>query len=696
MEVREREHVLRDLRHRDEELRRMAVERLSTMAPEEAIPHLIESLGDPSWRVRKAAIDRLAASPELSRTTRALVAALADGENPGRRNAALEALVRTGSAAIPTLLEATRDADIDVRKQVVDVLAGIADTSVSPRLVEMLQDEDPNVRAAAADALGSVGPEDVAIPLLALVHEDAEPLVRLSALRAVSRLEVPVPVSELSPFLDDALVRGAALAVLGFSEDPSAFDILVKTLEHDARSAREAAVDALLAQAARVPADQVDAFGARLRAAWSAPSLFIEDAMARMVEGPLAVRLSLVQFFGLLQLPEAVIPLLAAGEDEALSEVVLGALEGFGAEAERAFDAAWGGLGASARTLAAQVMGRIEGTLGDHRLRAGLTAADPALRLAAARAIGARRSTDALPELVARLEAADDGGFDLDDVDEAQTLVDAIIAVTDGAPPGVVGRAIGLLTERLTGAREGYRLAATGILGRIGRASDVPQIGLLLSDPSDRVRRAATAAMAAVAPGNTEPLRLAMADEAATVRIGAAVALAGTGDPSVLGDLANLRDDDDVRVRAAAMRAVGTWAVAQQDEETRSRALSLLGVGLAKGGPVAMASLESLTRIGGPAVAPLARSALAATDPDIIQSALACLGQHGSREDVEAAIPLFVHGHWAVRGQAVQVVGDRRIAQAVPAMLRRLDVEQDEFVRDALMRALEVLESHAG
>ena len=123
----------------------------------EAVAPLVDSLGDPSWRVRKAAVERLTALEDVSGPVRALVPALADGENPGRRNAALEALMRFGAAAVPVLLEASHDADVDVRKQAVDALAAIGAPAAAQRLAELLGDPDANVRAAAADALGAIG-----------------------------------------------------------------------------------------------------------------------------------------------------------------------------------------------------------------------------------------------------------------------------------------------------------------------------------------------------------------------------------------------------------------------------------------------------------------------------------------------------------------------------------------------------------
>ena len=64
MDERERDSILRDLESGDDELRRLAVERLVLLPPDEALPRLVARLGDESWRVRKAAVERLASLPD--------------------------------------------------------------------------------------------------------------------------------------------------------------------------------------------------------------------------------------------------------------------------------------------------------------------------------------------------------------------------------------------------------------------------------------------------------------------------------------------------------------------------------------------------------------------------------------------------------------------------------------------------------
>ena len=45
-----------------------------------------------------------------------------------------------------------------------------------------------------------------------------------------------------------------------------------------------------------------------------------------------------------------------------------------------------------------------------------------------------------------------------------------------------------------------------------------------------------------------------------------------------------------------------------------------------------------------------------------------------------------------MRAEAIQVLAGHRVTKAVPTILRRLETEQDGFVRDAILRALEKLE----
>jgi HEAT repeat protein len=79
-------------------------------------------------------------------------------------------------------------------------------------------------------------------------------------------------------------------------------------------------------------------------------------------------------------------------------------------------------------------------------------------------------------------------------------------------------------------------------------------------------------------------------------------------------------------------------------------------------------------------------------EPELTQEAVRCIGETGDAEAVEALLPLVSHREWTVRAEAIQVLADRGVSKAVPPILRRLETEQDDFVRDAILRALDRLE----
>lgn len=683
---RDRRSVLQDLASDDAEVRRLAVERVVAFPSEQAVGLLVERLGDASWRVRKAAVDRLVALPDVDASAQALLGALADGDNPGRRNAAVEALVRCGSRVVPHLVAALESPDADVRKLLIDTLACSGDERAEAPLVAAVADADPNVRAAAADALGALGGAAALAVLLDLARRGAEDrLVRLAALRALAVLDASMPPAELIPLLDDAILRPAALDVLGRSEE-AATPVLLKWLACDSRASRMAAARSLLRVLARSDGAEAEALVDAIREA-APTSAVVEDAIASLAGSDLPTQLVAVQFLGLVRAPRAVVPILLAARDEALTELCLSTLEELGPVAERALDEAWPRLDPPARRDACALLARTRGEVGARRLLATLEESSPEVRAGAARAIAQRRLPDALPALLRGLERLPEAD-EIEAEEESAALTDALVALAEARPAATLER----LVERLPGAPEAVRLAVAAVLGRAGRAQDTDAVALLLKDPSARVRRAAVDALARLDPGTAaEPLRLALADESAAVRIAAACALGASASDTVIDDLERLADDRDPRVRAAAVRAVGRRLLASRDPAVRARGLARLDGALGDGCLVALAGVEALREIGGPA-ARAAERLLARPEPELVKEAVACLAAHGDANALAAVVPLLAHADWSVRAEAIAALSERRSVRAVPAILRRLETEQDEFVRAEILRALERLE----
>jgi HEAT repeat protein len=695
---REQAAILEDLASADEEIRRLAVERLSELPAREAIPRLIESLGDLSWRVRKSAVERLVGSTETDSVADALVDALADGENPGRRNSAVEALTACGASVVPRLMEALSTDDSDVRKLLVDAMAGIGDVSACAAMIETLSDSDPNVRAAAADALGVIGGEGADAALRKTAIDEAEDqLVRFSALRALVRLDRSVPAEQLEGVVADPVLRPAGFALLGCCDDEIAEEMLLKGLSASSRASREAAMEALLGRVGRVEIDAVDVLSQRIRDAVVGTEGFVEAAIERLSEADLSSRLMLVQFLGLVGTPECVVPILESGRDEAICEVAQTTLEAMGDVTEAALADVWSDLDTKLRQSACALLARTRGSAADDRLAEALDDGDAELRTAAATALGARGSKSYLPDLARRLEAAA-----LDEEpeaeDEREAIAGALVALSSPTDPGAVAHAVEHLAARLESTVEPVRRAAAAVLARIARPEDADRMTSLLRDPSPEVRRLAVGGLMRLDPETAaEPMRLALADESPLVRMAAAASLGASSTSEVLDDLQRLRADEDPRVCAAAVRAIGNHCARQplRDPEELARALALLESPLhdpERGGMVAMAALEALGAIGTEAAGRVAASGLTSNEPEIVQAAVACVGRHGDAETVCELIAVVQHPSWAVRGEAIQTLADRRVPRALPAILRRLETEQDSFVRDVIVRALRRLE----
>jgi HEAT repeat protein len=485
--------------------------------------------------------------------------------------------------------------------------------------------------------------------------------------------------------------------LLGRAEDDSeAVEILVKSLAADTRSCREAAIRALLRVLGGVDIDDSQRLVARVRAEVQAEPQAIDGALERLPDADLPTQLVLIQFLGLVGEGRAAVPILEAGGDEALEPVALSALGAMGRAAEVAIDAAWDELDEKARRSACVFFARVEGEESQRRLLEALSDCDISVRTAAARSTGSRGLEGAVDPLVGLLErSALDEAFDGEE--ERLSVGDALVELAGGWDGALASRVIARLTPLLETplleSEEPVRLAAAVAIGAVGRSEDAETLALLLRDASPEVRRVAVDALARIDASNgADALHLAAADEAPMVRVAAAGALGRCHAEGVLDDLARLAADPDTSVRAAAVRAVACRLAAGLDPEQSECALHALRRACDDSAQVALAAVEAIREVGGAALT-YGRALLRRPEPDVVREAVRCVGLHGDDQSLEEVVPLVAHADWSVRAEAIQTLASRRVHRAVPAILRRLDTEQDEYVRSVTLRALQRLES---
>ena len=690
----ERAWILAGLEDPDEEARRMAVEQLALLPDAEAIPRWVDRLGDEGWRVRKAAVAGLVACRKDAVVHECLIEALADGENPGRRNSAFEALVACGMRVSRRLVrELSRD-DADVRKLVIDALAAIGDPDALSGLVEALRDPDPNVRGAAAEALGIVGDRSEAGRLLETATESGEEvLVRLSALRALVRMEAGFDCAALGACLEAPLLRPAALDLLGYSEDPAAVGELLKGLSCSRTSSREAAIGGLLQVLGRRDGAAAEELKRRIREASASADDLVESSCERLQSANLVLSMKLIQFLGLLEDPRAVLPILQAGGDSALSGLTEMTLAGFAEVFAEALEPAWGELDFDSRERACRVLGRTKGVRAERLLAEALSGPDPELRCEAGLALGRGGFVERVSDLVRALEnAAHDDTIEAQD--EVAALVEALVEMaghTDAREEAGASRIIEMLSDRLGDAPEPVRLAIARVLSRIGTRRDERIIGYLLKDESPAVRRATVKVLALLEFDRAEEsLRLALGDEAGMVRIAAAEVLGESGRLEAVADLEPLLLDEDPNVAAVALRAVGRLHAGSHTPS--DDVYAMIHWSMDASPIVALSGCEALLDMGGLRAAELASMALGRPESDVVRAAVACLGAHGGDQDLGRLIDLLEHEDWSVRAEVIQLLVDRGVRRSLPAMLRRLESERDDFVREVLLQATRRLE----
>ena len=142
---------------------------------------------------------------------------------------------------------------------------------------------------------------------------------------------------------------------------------------------------------------------------------------------------------------------------------------------------------------------------------------------------------------------------------------------------------------------------------------------------------------------------------------------------------------------AGAIRSVGR--LYRGGEAATDEIYDMIENALASEPIVALAACEALEEVGGARAGAITRSALQSPESDVVRAAVTCLGAHGGEADLNEAISLVAHPDWSVRAEIARVLSERGCRKSLPALLRRLEVEDDAFVRQVILRAIGRLET---
>jgi HEAT repeat protein len=684
-----RAELEQSLRHEDAERRRQAIIELEREQGDAGTASLIiEGLGDSDWRVRKEAVRVAAELAGRMELVPKLVDALSDGENVGRRNAALEVFGRLGPACVDDLLDALPQVPAGVRKFIIDALGDGGSPRTVPVLVDSLEDEDPNVSAAALDALGRIGGPQAEAALRTRLQA-SDPFQRLAALDGLARLEAVVPWEELEPLLEDRLVRRVALTVLGRTGRPEAVAPLAGALSDRLGHVVSDAAIALVRL--RNHSEQTAEAVARHLA--SLPGEARQGLRRLLREGSDQARKAAAQLLLLAQDEGALSGIVELASEDALPPEALGALRLWGEGAVRPLlevyrDRVNLGRGAAlemASDLAAEPLSRggAPDPETERLVRAALAEAasdsDESVVLAAARSMtwwGRPEDAPRLAELASRgsEEVARACGEALESLARVDTQ--AVQAALEGVD--------------LTGPAGA---ALTGVLARVGGDRVFERLQTALSADSPTTRRAAVEALKQMGGARAaEVIGYALTDENVDVQTAAARALGRMRgeDGRPLGNDALLLSlqSDTPAVQAAAARALGEAGVAAAVEPLRELVRST-------DPGVAVAAMEALRSLQDPTLGDLLVEALGHRDPEVVKQALQAIRESGTPRTASRLALGLEHLSWDVRALAARLLGELGGQAARERLQTAFEKESDDLVRAAIEEALQGAEGGA-
>jgi HEAT repeat protein len=670
------------LRDADPEQRRRAVAALAEEPPPDAAELLYDALGDVDWRVRKQAVRAVCAlSPRLSFVP-SLIEALCDGDNVGRRNAALEAIGQLGPDVVPPLVDALPTVPDTARKFLVDAMGDAGDASTVPVLVAAVEDDpDPNVAAAALDALARVGgPEAEAALRRRLTVKD--PFQRMAALDGLARLGATVPWEELHPLLGDRLVRRVALVLLGKTGRVEAVDPLLEALSDPSPQLVAAAAVALerLHGGGGDPARAVEKGVLRLSPA-------ARHAMGSLLgRGDLRGRQAAAHLLLLAQDVDALDGVVVLLAQDALPPAAVESLRAWGAHAVRpllgVFHRADGWARSVALEVAADLLAEPQARGGAPdpevqealrgAIRGGTADSDPRVVAAAARSLIWWAQAQDAPSLV---RLASRGPEEV-----ARACGEALEALATSEPEAVREALEGVVFDGTAGA------ALAGVAARIGGPQTFERLQTALTADDPASRRAGIHALAAIGDRRSaEHIAYALTDEHVDVQTAAAHALGRMrdeqGQPLGTDQLLLALQSTSPAVQAAAASALG-----DAGEQGAIPPLRELPRSAAPG--VAVAAIKALRRLHDPNLTELLVEALRHPDAEVVKQALEAIRETGGDQTVARLALGLEHESWDVRGLAVRLLGEVGGDGARQILRRHLGLETDAMIRAAIENAL--------
>ena len=189
---------------------------------------LVDLLGDADWRVRRAAVESLI-EMRPHQAIPSLLMALYDEENAGRRNAAIDVLVHYGREILAFLQPHLNSENLDVHMFLINILGDLRDDSFLDFINGSLDHPDTNIASSAILALGKIGHPESVVQLKRFL--DGNDLwLTFQAIEASGEMQDSSLIPELARLYGNPQYKKTIIHALSRFHHPAAYQALTEAL----------------------------------------------------------------------------------------------------------------------------------------------------------------------------------------------------------------------------------------------------------------------------------------------------------------------------------------------------------------------------------------------------------------------------------------------------------------------------------
>jgi HEAT repeat protein len=660
---------------KDVESRRKAALALADESIDTALPILDALLGDKNWRVRKAAVESIITFP-AEPVLPLLFRALYDSANAGKRNSAVEALIKEGVAALPHIYDNLVEGDVDVKLALITLLGEVPSRNSAPHLIYYLSHQDKNICSAAITSLGRLR-DTGSLPVLLDIFKRQDDWLWFHLIDALSNIGGPVATTKLLELYDSRKFRKAVLKAMGHMADLRVIPFLMEKAAEPGSPLMDLMEAIGRTYHARIPAALLERHQAEMAQLIRKhfPMELVESLDDRWEEAKVEERRGMILIAGFLA-------------DLSLLDRVLSELENPYLQKD-AFEAA-AAYGKAATPFLVRHLNRTQ-SLG-HKI--------PLIRL-----VGLSNGPDAIVPILNQAREVD-----------AQIRMEALAALGELDDPRCLQELVSVLREQDTTFHE----TALRAIKRLARKypSHKDRMGYfgrtMTEDAEEGVRRAGYTLLAESLGQDTAPLIPGLKDDAPAVRQTVVRLIARKMGASAFETLLPVLGDDSSRVRRVAISVLGRELLARQSETlmtlladpdvwVRSEAacalaqstdpsvgdalLSLLEEDVL---PVKLGALRGLAEVGCGTLFPaVMKLALDDQNPlEVRRAAFAALARSGRPDGVRILEQALTDHRWEVRSSAIELMGGSNDHRYIPLLLKELERDPDPSVKQTVVQAL--------